>query len=173
MTHSGSFAIRPARPDDAAEIAAVVSAAFKGDDEPRLIALLRQSGEMLLELVATDGDTILGHIAFSRVSVTEGDAALKVVALAPLAVRPDLQRRGIGMALSREALKRLAEAGEDIAVVVGDVAYYPRFGFDPALGRKISSAWSGPAFMAMELAAGAADRLPVTVAFAEPFALFE
>lgn len=173
MKESASFVIRSPQPDEEAAIADVVRAAFKAPDEPRLIAMLRQSGDMLLERVALDGDSILGHIAFSRVRVSEGDATLKIVALAPLAVRPDLQRRGIGSALVREGLSLLAERGEDIAVVVGDTAYYPRFGFATELGRKLTAPWSGPTFMAMELTSGAADRLPVSIAFAEPFALFE
>lgn len=173
MQETTSVVVRSPKTGEEAAIAAVVEGAFKGDDEARLIALLRQSGDMLLELVAVDGTDVLGHIGFSRVSVTKGDTDLKTAALAPLAVRPDLQRRGIGSALVRNGLKQLAGAGEVIVVVVGDTAYYPRFGFTTALGREISAPWSGPAFMAMELAPGAADRLPATVAFAQPFSLFE
>jgi putative acetyltransferase len=173
MQETTSVVVRSPKAGEEPAIAAVVEAAFKGNDEARLIALLRQSGDMLLERVAVDGGDVLGHIAFSRVSVIEGDTALKVAALAPLAVRPDLQRRGIGSALVRDGLEQLREAGEEIVVVVGDTAYYPRFGFETALGRLITAPWSGPAFMALELASGATDRLPATVAFARPFSLFE
>ncbi|AXS39121.1 N-acetyltransferase [Breoghania sp. L-A4] len=168
-----SFTLRAPSADEHAAIATLLTAAFQGPDEARLVDLLRRSGAMLLERVAVDGAALLGHIAFSRVTVTDGDDTVRIAALAPLAVRPDLQRRGIGSALVRDGLKELRTRGEDLAVVVGDTAYYPRFGFSTELARQVSCSWSGPAFMAMALAPDADRHLPVSVAFAEPFALFE
>ncbi len=168
-----TFTLRAPRADEHAAIATLVSAAFQGPDEARLIDLLRRSGDMLLERVAVDGPALLGHIAFSRVTVTAGDSALRIAALAPLAVRPDLQRRGIGTALARAGIEALRARGEDLAVVVGDTAYYPRFGFSTELGKRLSCVWSGPAFMAMALTPSIDRRLPAAVAFAPPFTLFD
>lgn len=173
MTRNAAFQIREPKPGEAGAIARIVEAAFKSKDEPRLIGELRTGGQMLLELVAADGGDILGHVAFSRVSASEGDGSLRMAALAPLAVRPDLQRRGIGTALVRAGLGALRKSGEDLVFVVGDTAYYPRFGFDTRLARTISCPWSGPAFMVRILRPVAGDRLPKAVAFASAFAEFE
>ena len=105
---------------------------------------------------------------FSRATITEGDADLKIAILAPLSVRPDKQRTGIGTALVREALERLKREDYDVVVVVGDPAYYTRFGFSAGLGEKFDTPWAGPNFLAMELREGVSDRAPATLSFAAP-----
>lgn len=122
--------IRPEAPDDAASIDAVIEAAFGQRDEADLVRALREDAGWLpdLSLVAMEEQLVVGHIALTRATV---DGA-SILALAPLSVRPDRQRRGIGSDLVREALRRAGDAAESAVVVLGDPAYYGRFGFRPA-----------------------------------------
>lgn len=122
--------IRPEAPDDAASIDAVIEAAFGQRDEADLVRALREDAGWLpdLSLVAMEEQLVVGHIALTRATV---DGA-SILALAPLSVRPDRQRRGIGSDLVREALRRAGDGAESVVVVLGDPAYYGRFGFRPA-----------------------------------------
>ena len=71
----------------------------------------------------------VGHILFSRVTIANASAAFNGVGLAPVAVLPKFQRQGIGSKLIRDGLERCRQAGYDAVVVLGDPAYYSRFGF--------------------------------------------
>jgi putative acetyltransferase len=124
--------IRTENPADHPAVAEVVRAAFDDDMEQLLIDLIRRSEhfEPELSLVAEDDDgTIVGHVLFSRIGF-DGTGPDEVYSLAPLAVHPDLQRRGVGTALTEEGLRRLDEMGEPLVVVEGHPAFYPRFGFE-------------------------------------------
>ena len=130
--------IRTERPADLSEIAAVVTAAFldaphRSGTEAAIVAALREAGVLTLSLVAEDEGTIVGHIAFSPVTV-DGVAG-GWFGLGPVAVRPDRQRVAIGSSLIVEGLRRLRARGAHGCVVLGDPAYYGRFGFacDPSL----------------------------------------
>lgn len=130
--------IRQERPGDAATIRALTDAAFKGmpfsdQTEARIIDALRAAGALTLSLVATQAGEIIGHVAFSPVRIN-GEAG-DWYGLGPVSVRPDHQRTGIGQALIREGLQRLESAGAGGCVLLGDPAYYNRFGFenDPEL----------------------------------------
>lgn len=133
--------IRPERPADAEAIRALTAAAFAGlphsdGSEPRIIESLRQGGDLVLslvtELVAEQGE-IVGHIAFSPVTITDGSPDW--FGLGPLSVAPRHQRRGIGASLARQGIATMRERGAHGIVLLGDPAYYERFGFahDPAL----------------------------------------
>lgn len=141
-----AFAIEAAQPTDAAAIRALLVAAFPTPAEADLVAALRLGGYGVLELVARatgagdDGNSdggnsadraILGHLLFSRLTVAPPNDRRRAVCLAPLAVAPGRQTTGIGTALVREGLARLEASGEDIVLVLGDPAYYGRFGFHP------------------------------------------
>jgi predicted N-acetyltransferase YhbS len=78
-----------------------------------------------------DGETVLGHILFSRVTTTPPSEA-KGIGLAPVAIRPDVQSQGIGAKLIREGLRLCKELGFDYCVVLGGPDYYQRFGFKKA-----------------------------------------
>lgn len=156
--------IREERPADAHAIHAVNAAAFPTDAEARLVDALREHGGLLLSLVAEAeaeaGGEIVGHIAFSPVTVTRADGSTAAgVGLAPMAVVPRLQRAGIGSRLVAEGLRRLREAGHRFCVVLGHPDYYPRFGFVPAA--TVGLRWERPVpddvFMAQELTAGGLD----------------
>ncbi|MDQ0468859.1 GNAT family N-acetyltransferase [Labrys wisconsinensis] len=130
--------IRDEEPQDAPAIRAVVAAAFEGHPhgagtEHLIVDALRARGAMTLSLVAEEVGAILGHVAFSPVTI--GAVRQGWYGLGPLAVRPGRQRGGIGQALVRAGLERLAALGAKGCVLVGDPAYYRRFGFrsDPGL----------------------------------------
>lgn len=146
--------IRPVRDGDFAAIAAVNRAAFGREDEAQLVAALHTADRNAFELVAERDAGIVAHILFSSVSIQHGDDRL-VLGLAPLAVLPDFQRQGIGTALARAALETLAASPYRAVVVLGDTAYYRRFGFGPASAAGLRSVYAaGDAFMAVALRAG-------------------
>ncbi len=129
--------IRPAAPDNAPAIGALVTAAFENaahsdGTEAEIVAGLRRAGDLTLSLVAED-EAILGHIAFSPVSISDGSGHW--YGLAPVSVTPDRQSQGIGAGLVRHGLAELRSMGARGCVVLGDPAYYGRFGFvaDPTL----------------------------------------
>jgi putative acetyltransferase len=140
---------------DAPAIAAVNRAAFRGEDEVAIIEKLERDGLVVLSLLAREDDEIVGHILFSRLDVTLDGRTLRALALAPMAVRPDRQRRGIGSALVRDALERLRGKPWDAVFVLGHTDFYPRFGFSPGLAKKFASPFDTDAFMALELVPGA------------------
>ena len=156
------IAIRPERAGDQASIRRVLVAAFAGWDEANLVEALRRAGDLPFSLVAVDGTAIVGHVAASPVTLDEPadaippDAAVsRVVTIAPLAVMPDRHRRGIGTALMDAMLDRLRGAGVGFALLLGDPAYYRRFGFAPEKAADIRTPFDGPHQMAVELRPGA------------------
>ena len=163
--------IRPERPGDAEAIHAVHAAAFPGPDEARLVDALRAAGRLSLSLVAeADDGHVIGHVAFSPVSV---DGASDGLGLAPLAVAPARQRRGVGHLLVTEGLAAAERAGAGFVVVLGDPDYYGRFGFNPAGDWGLSDEYGGgPAFQVLELRPGAVPRGAGLVRYAPEFGLF-
>ncbi|MHB8529459.1 MAG: GNAT family N-acetyltransferase [Caulobacteraceae bacterium] len=158
--------LRAAARRDHRAIAEVVSAAFGQATEAEIIEAVRSEGAVVAEVVAEDDGVIVGHALFSRMGVIP---ARFVAALAPLAVRPNRQRQGVGSALTRAGVVRCAEAGAEAVVVLGHPAYYPRFGFSPAAAAKLASPYADrPAFMALELREGALDA-PLAVAYPKAF----
>jgi putative acetyltransferase len=126
------------RPTDASAIRAVTVAAFKDapystQTEAGIVDALRSAGALTLSLVALQDDEIVGHVAFSPVTIGMADGDW--YGLGPVSVRPDRQRQGIGQAMIRDGLNRLMAMASSGCVVFGDPAYYRRFGFesDPAL----------------------------------------
>jgi putative acetyltransferase len=125
---------------------------FGGHYESRLIEDLRAAGLDAVELVAVENDDIVGHILFSVLATTIDRQTVPALALAPMAVRPDRQRRGIGSALVRAGLDLARDRDWRAVIVLGHKGYYPRFGFSAALARPLEAPFSGDAFMALELA---------------------
>jgi putative acetyltransferase len=130
--------IRSESPADRAGIRDLVTAAFAGaphgsGTEAAIVEALRDAGMLTISLVAEEDGAVVGHVAFSPVRI-EG-AAVGWFGLGPVAVRPERQGEGIGRQLIDEGLRQLRERGAEGCVVLGDPAYYRRFGFtsDPAL----------------------------------------
>lgn len=151
--------IRTPDPKDAGAIRLLLQATFKRNDEADLVEALRRARRVALELVVEDAGDICGQILFSPVSVF-GILNDKGIGLAPMAVRANLQRRGIGTALLGDALHKLTQQGKGYVVVLGDPLYYGRFGFHAASEHGLSCEFVAPvgAFQVLSLEAGA--RLP-------------
>jgi len=159
-------AIRPEEPADRSAIRAVVTAAFGRAVEAELVDRLRDDGGSVISLVAVEDGRIVGHVLFSRMT-----APFRALGLGPVCVAPDRQRSGIGSRLIRAGLDRAARDGWQAVFVLGEPAFYHRFGFDPDLARGFSSPYAGPYLMALALD----GPLPVTkgrigyaAAFQEP-----
>jgi putative acetyltransferase len=146
--------------------------AFGRDDEAHLVDALRGGGFVRLSLVAESAGQIVGHILFSELAIEGRDGLILALALAPLAVVPDFQRRGIGSKLVRHGLDLCREQNHRIVIVVGHPQFYPRFGFSPALARRLCSPYAGESFMALELVEGALSSLTGAVHYPPPFAVF-
>jgi putative acetyltransferase len=159
--------IRPERPADADAIHAVVAAAFPTDAEARLVEALREAGRLTISLVAEDGGEVVGHIAFSPVTVEGVGGGL---GLAPLAVIPERRGEGVGGRLVREGLAAAGRAGAAFAVVLGEPGYYSRFGFEPAARHGLTDEYGGgDAFQVVTLGGAPGRGL---VKYAPEFAAF-
>jgi len=144
--------------------------AFGGEIEARLVDRLRDEGLVVGSLVAVLDGVVAGHVLFSELPIETARGRLAGVALAPVAVRPHLQRRGIGSALIRAGLELCRARGCAVAVVLGHPAYYARFGFSAALAARLRAPFSGDPFMALELAPGALDGITGVVRYPDEFA---
>jgi putative acetyltransferase len=136
--------LRPETPADYDAARRVHDLAFgPGSPEGALVDALREEGATVpdLCLVAVDGDDVVGHIVYSRARLESGD---DVLALAPVAVLPDVQGRRIGSRLVEETLRRAEETAFPLVVVLGHAEYYPRFGFEPAAGYGVVAPWPVP-----------------------------
>jgi putative acetyltransferase len=163
--------IRPEGPSDYARIREVNVAAFGGTEEAVIVEALRSEGAVLRSLVAVLDGVIVGHILFSRMSIETSGGSIAAVALAPLAVMPGQQRRGIGGKLITIGLDDLRAMGERIVLVVGHAGYYPRFGFSTARARALESPFPVDVFMALELSPGALDGIRGRVKYPAAFGL--
>lgn len=143
------MSIRAATPRDRDAIRRVEEHAFRQQAEAGLVDALVGDGDTVLELVAVDDGQVVGHILFSRLCVQKGTKKFAAVALAPLAVEPSFHGTGIGGALVREAHVRLKQADEKLAVVLGDPAYYGRFGYSHERARQFDSEYQGEALQAL------------------------
>ena len=163
-----SPAIRPEATADHTAIREVDRLAF-GGDEGRLVDALRAGGYARTSLVAEEGGRVVGHVLFSELPIVTAGGTVEALALAPLAVLPFCQRRGVGSSLVREGLRACMEAGYRIVVVLGHPEFYPRFGFSAELADRLRSPYSRPAFMAIELVPGALDGVTGEVVYPPPF----
>jgi putative acetyltransferase len=129
--------------------------AFGTPLEASLVDALRGSDDYL-SLVATVDARIVGHILFTAVTLAP-PVDIRIAGLAPMAVRPEHQRTGVGGQLMRAGLDECRRRGYSAVVVLGHPEYYPRFGFVPAHTFGLSCEFPSPpeAFMALELDAGA------------------
>ena len=116
---------------DAAAIEALYPLAFPDEDLVPLVRDLLQDPVIALSLVATIDSDIAGHAVFTHCGVDGSDS--KGALLGPLAVSPGFQRQGIGSAIVRDGLQRLRKSGVHLVCVLGDPAYYERFGFMPEI----------------------------------------
>jgi putative acetyltransferase len=147
--------VRQARPADHDEIGVILRAAFDGPDEASLVLRLRADGDALIELVAEEGDGLIGHILFSPLSIEQPAGPLRAAAMAPVAVAPPRQRSGVGGLLIRRGIDECKTLGLAAVLVLGHRKYYPRFGFSAKDAESLEGPFQGPSFMALELEHGA------------------
>ena len=133
-----SVTIRAETSGDAQAIEAVTTSAFlraphTSHTEQHIVSGLRRAGKLAVSLVADADGIVIGHVAISPVSISDGASGW--FGLGPVSVLPPHQGRGIGSQLVREALRLLHDRGASGCVVLGEPAYYGRFGFqaDPNL----------------------------------------
>lgn len=104
------------------------------DSEAKLVERIRSSAEFIPELsiVAEADGHIVGHLLLSKAKTVTPHKEHEVIVLAPIAVRPDLQKQGIGLQLMTEGLQRTKHLGYGVILLIGHPTYYPKFGFQPA-----------------------------------------
>ncbi len=126
--------IRETEEFDLADVLHIHARAFGQDDEADLVSALLAdpSAQPALSLIAFTDAEAVGHILFSAVRLTEPEIRHPLVILAPLAVVPEAQGRGIGGALIAAGVRHLTKAGVDLVLVLGYPQYYSRHGFEPA-----------------------------------------
>jgi putative acetyltransferase len=134
--------IRDETKDDAAAITNVTAAAFESLEisnhtEQFILEALRSTGALTLSLVAEIDDCVVGHIAFSPVTISDGTK--NWYGLGPVSVLPMYQRMGIGKALIHEGLSRLKGMGAKGCCLVGHPQYYKKFGFENVEGLILNS----------------------------------
>jgi putative acetyltransferase len=133
--------IREERSDDVAAVREVNRRAFGQDQESNIVDALRTNGGALLSLVGTVNGQVAEHIMYSPLTVAEN---VHGVALGPMAVVPEYQRRGIGTKLIEAGNRKIKDAGYPFIIVVGHAEYYPRFGFRSASEYGIKCEWDVP-----------------------------
>jgi putative acetyltransferase len=154
-------------------IRALLCLTFHGTDEIRLVDRLWADGEVIASLVAVDDPEVVGHVLLSRLPIETKRRTIRGASLAPLAVRPDRQRQRIGSRLVEKAIDVCRAGDVEAIVVLGHPEFYPRFGFSAITAERLRAPFSGPSFMALELAPAVLTLEPGTVRYPSAFGLTE
>ena len=141
--------IRKTDTSDRAEIEKIHTAAFGKEKGPEIADLVMglfedKTARPLLSLAAEENNRMVGHILYTHVTISQTGEPVSARILAPLAVLPDTQNKGIGTELINEGLKQLAQSGVELVFVLGHPEYYPRCGFAPAGERGFEAPYSIP-----------------------------
>lgn len=170
--------IRESTEKDLPDLLDVEKQAFGENEGPEIVELINgllgdSTARPLLSLVALKGNRVVGHILFTKARVSMHEE-IKSAILAPLAVAPDLQKKGIGGRLIAEGLRMLSESGFKLVFVLGHPDYYPRHGFRTAgvlgfeapypIPEEVAEAW-----MVQELSPGCIGSIKGKVLCAKTF----
>jgi putative acetyltransferase len=139
--------IEPEAPNHHSSVRKLLVAAFPSSAEADLVDQLRRDDDATISLVAPENGRVIGHVMFSRM-----DAPFPSLGLAPVAVPPGRRRQGVAAALIKEGLRRAKAQGWEAVFVVGDPAYYQRFGFRADEAVAFVSPYAGPNLMVLSLA---------------------
>src|ERR1051325_9351343 len=168
--------IRKETPADVDRVRAVNEKAFGTTDEAVLVDRLREAGKAAVSLVATEEGDGIGHILFSPVTIEAGESEANdhqpvAVGLAPMAVLPECQNRGVGSALVKTGIEECRRAGVEAVVVLGHPRYYPRVGFAAAVRYNLKSEFdvADDVFMVLELKEGVLRNRPGVVKYQPEF----
>lgn len=163
--------VRPTSAEDLPAVLEIHKAAFGQAEEAELTRdlLADPTAQPVLSLIAEKDGRPLGHVLFTGARLTAPDSDVPASILAPLAVVPAAQRRGVGGALIKAGLDRLRQDGVALVFVLGDPAYYTRFGFAPAGSQGLAAPYPLPeayveAWMVQALADGVLGQVRGTVA---------
>ncbi len=148
--------------------------AFEEKEEAVLVDLLRKNDEFIpqLSLVATLSDEIIGHILFTKIKIIDDNGNKnESLALAPMAVSPKYQKKGIGGKLINAGLKKAKELKFKSVIVLGHEHYYPKFGFVPTTKWKIKCPFEVPdnVFMGLELVENGLENVTGVVQYMKEF----
>ncbi|GGJ99942.1 N-acetyltransferase [Lentibacillus kapialis] len=168
------YNIREEHKNDIADITKVNNSAFEQESEGSMVEAIRETNNFdpHLSLVAeTETGEIVGHILFSVVTIATKEGAAKTLALAPMSVKPQYQKQGIGSSLVKQGLRRCKDLGYSSVIVLGHADYYPRFGFIPASKKGIKPPFevADEFFMVYETKTGALDNVEGTVNYPDAF----
>ena len=166
--------IRESLESDLRDVLHVESQAFGNDKESELVNnLLSDSSAMpLLSLMAFNDERAIGHILFTQARLADTDDPVSAVILAPLAVIPEEQGKGVGGQLIKEGLRLLSESGVELVFVLGDPGYYTRHEFRPASALGFDAPYATPAeyanaWMVQELRPGVVESVSGKVVCAD------
>lgn len=166
--------IRVEKSSDMKEIFEVNKVAFGSESEAKLVELLRSSESFIpqLSLVAVFNEKIIGHILFTKIKIVDDNQKeFESLALAPMAVKPEYQKMGVGSQLIKSGLHEAAKLKFKSVVVLGHENYYPKFGFTPAEKWNIKAPFEVPSnyFMAIELIPDGLKNVSGAVIYPEAF----
>lgn len=167
--------IRAEQPEEFPRIKEILDLAFQQEEEGQIVERIRASDAYVpeLSLVAIWEKEIIGHIVFSEIKIENEKNSYRALALAPMAVHPDFQRKGIGNQLIKSGLEVARQLGRDRVIVLGHAEYYPKFGFLPASKWNIKAPFPVPdeVFMALALKNGGLDNVEGTVIYSKAFGI--
>lgn len=170
--------IRQEKVDDYEEVSSLIGKAFKpmafsDHKEQFLVERLRKSKAFVPELsiVAESENKIIGHILLTKVKIKDGKNEFVSLALAPVSVLPEMQGKGVGTMLIKQAHQKACELGYKSIVLLGHEKYYPKFGYQRADRYGIILPFDAPKenCMAIELTKGGLDGVGGTVEYPKEF----
>ncbi|EOZ97831.1 acetyltransferase, GNAT family [Indibacter alkaliphilus LW1] len=167
--------IRQEVPGDYNDVYKLNVTAFGRNDEAELVEALRKNHSIFvpeLSIVATENNQIIGHILFTKIQIKDADGNLnESLGLAPMAVRPELQKKGIGGQMIKKGFEVAKRLGFKSIIVLGHENYYPKFGFQSADKWKILAPFQVPSnvFMAIELVVDGLKNISGTVIYPKEF----
>ena len=135
--------IRLEQQSDISEIRELNEKAFGQPQEANIVDNLRENCDEILSIVAIENEKVVGHILFSPVTIEGNNDAVMGMGLAPIAVLPEFQQKGVGSRLVNRGIEELRKTACPFIIVLGHPDYYPRFGFEPASRYGIKSQWEG------------------------------
>jgi len=136
--------IRIEIPSDSEIINSIISCAFETDAEANLVERLRRTADPFWSIVAEVGGALVGHVLLTSVTLEDAPDGMRLMGLAPLAVLPNHQKQGVGAALMEAAINKCRSEGVAAIVLLGNPAYYGRFGFVMSEGYGIKSIYDVP-----------------------------
>jgi len=163
--------VRAEKKEDIVNVWKINAEAFQTIEEADLVNALRDSGTSYISLVYEKNEELVGHILFTPVKLIGEPSNLKLMGLAPMAVIPNLQNKGIGSSLIKAGIQQCINDGYDAVFVLGHPDYYPKFGFVPSVKYGIKSEYDVPdnVFMALELKEGVLNEAQGTIKYHEAF----